>query len=359
MPPRRISLLYLGRRGALPRFTLELARALIAQGHQVQLLLSEMAALPNAFAALGAETHFLPTFSRAHGAVTQIAKLPRIRAAADRALEGFRPDAVIETMAHVWSPALEGILKKRSVPRTTIVHDARAHPGDPTALVTDWLVASSLRADRVVTLSRYVADQLARRRAGVTALWHPDMPLGPAAPMPPVTPLRVLAFGRLHAYKGLDLLVDGAERARAAGAAFELEVRGQGAIAPLRARLDALGAHVDPQWQTEADLTEALARCHVVAATYREASQSGVIAAANAAGRPSLATPVGALPEQVRDGATGLVAARADAGAIADCLLQLANESELAPRLAGALAQEAPQRSMAAFASALTAAALD
>lgn len=359
MPPRRISLLYLGRRGALPRFTLELARALIAQGHSVQLLLAELVALSDAFCELEAETHFLPTFSRAHGALTQFAKLPRIRARAERVLHTFGPDVVIETMAHVWSPAVAGVIRKQGVPRVTIVHDARAHPGDPTALVTDWLVASSLRADRVVTLSRYVSDQLSRRHARITPLWHPDMPLGPAAAMAPVAPLRVLAFGRLHAYKGLDLLVEGAERARAAGAVFELEVRGQGRIEPLRSRLDALGARVEAHWQSEADLADALARCHIAAATYREASQSGVIAAANAAGRPSLATPVGALPEQVRDGVTGLVAARADAGAIADCLIRLAKEHDLAPRLAGALAQEAPQRSMAAFATALTAAALD
>lgn len=351
--PRRISLLYLGRRGALPTFTLELSRALVNQGHRVQLLLSEMVAHATDFMALDADTSFLPTFSRAHGAISQVAKLPRLRARTDDLIRAFEPEVVIETMAHVWSPALESVLKKRGVPRATIIHDARAHPGDPTALVTDWLVASSLRADRIVTLSRHVAEQLASRRPDVTSLWHPDMPLGPASQMLPQTPLRVLTFGRLHAYKGLDLLVEGAELARASGAQFQLEVRGQGQIERLRARLNALGALVDAQWQSETDLSDALSRCHVVAATYREASQSGLIAVANAAQRPSLATPVGALPEQVRDGVTGLIAARPDARAIADCLVRLAMEPDLAPRLAQGLAQAAPGRSMASFVSAL------
>jgi len=292
----------------------------------------------------------LPTFAHAHGAVTALANAPRLQRETAAALAAFRPDVAIETMAHVWSPLLEGVLRRSGVRRTVIVHDAHPHPGDPAAIVTRWLRASALRADKVVTLSRFVAAEIGAR---ATPLWHADMPLGPAAPMPAALRLRVLCFGRLHAYKGLDLLVEGAELARAEGARFDIEVRGEGRIAPLRVRLDALGADVDARWQSDAELAAALARCHVVAATYREASQSGVIAAANAAQRPSLATPVGALPEQVRSDATGLVAARTDARSVADCLVRLAAERDLVMRLASTLAAEAPARAMPAFARAL------
>jgi glycosyltransferase involved in cell wall biosynthesis len=69
-----------------------------------------------------------------------------------------------------------------------------------------------------------------------------------------------------------------------------------------------------------------------------------------------LATPVGALPEQVRHGETGLVAARADTTAIADALQTLAGDRALVVRMAQTVAREAPARSMDGFVRALLAA---
>ena len=62
---------------------------------------------------------------------------------------------------------------------------------------------------------------------------------------------------------------------------------------------------------------------------YLEASQSGVIPAAFAAGRPVVVTPVDGLVEQVRDGVNGVVAGAATAEALADALRRLAADPAL------------------------------
>jgi glycosyltransferase involved in cell wall biosynthesis len=67
--------------------------------------------------------------------------------------------------------------------------------------------------------------------------------------------------------------------------------------------LDALRARtevtVENRWVPEAEIGALLAWCDAVILPYREASQSGVAAAALAAGRPVIATRVGGLREQL------------------------------------------------------------
>ncbi len=66
-----------------------------------------------------------------------------------------------------------------------------------------------------------------------------------------------------------------------------------------------------------------LAEADAIALPYLEASQSGVVAAAYGAGLPVIATPVGALSEQVVDGQTGVMAQSATADDFAAAIRRL------------------------------------
>lgn len=348
--------LYLGRRGAMPRFTLDLMRAAPAP-----VLIAAQSELAGAFDALPGPVVKARLFASGPGAMLQAWRIGALRQALARLIKETRPDAVIELMPHLWSPFLEDVPRRMGVRRVAVLHDWRRHPGDLSGLANAWLTGSALRADRILTLSRYVADLARAARpdlsARITPLFHPDFPTETRPRAEGDRPLRVLFMGRLLAYKGLDLLVQAAAEAKHVGVALEISVCGEGDIRALRAPLAALGATVVNRWLSQDEIHRALQDCDVVAATYKEASQSGVVAAAFGAGRAVIATPVGALPEQVDDEHTGLVTRDVSAGAIAAALRRFAEQRDLLSHCEAEIARRAPQRSMAAFAAALAAAA--
>jgi glycosyltransferase involved in cell wall biosynthesis len=111
--------------------------------------------------------------------------------------------------------------------------------------------------------------------------------------------VRLLSFGRLLPYKGLDLLAD-ALRRLGPQPGLAVRVVGAGPESPELAALRALpGVTVENRWVPEDEVGALLGWADAVVLPYREASQSGVAAAALAAHRRVIATDVGGLREQL------------------------------------------------------------
>ncbi len=296
--------------------------------------------LASDLAALAPAARPFSTFRRGLGA---LARLPAALFAIRRLVTAARRDgatAVVVLMSHVWTPFLGYFARRAGLRYVVIVHEARGHPGDPTGRLHRWTLQDIRLADRIVTLTEAVAADVAASwnvpAARIVTLAHPVMRYGtqPVPPRDPAQPLRVLFFGRIMAYKGLGLLIEATEMLRREGVVLALHVVGEGEITPPeREALARIGAAVANRWVTHAEIGGILAAADVVVLPYREASQSGVVAAAFGVGRPVVVTPVGGLAEQVRDGVDGLVAPAADAAGLADALRRLAAEPKLYARL--------------------------
>ncbi|HCK83454.1 MAG TPA: hypothetical protein DHW63_02720 [Hyphomonadaceae bacterium] len=352
---RRIMLFYLGRRGAIPLFTHDLLRA---AARVPEVMVSACVSAHNELLAdinaLDGDTLVLPTFSGGFGAATNLWRAPALRAALGRHISRFQPEVVVELMPHVWSPLFEPVFAAARVPRMCLVHDVVPHSGDITAMAQEWLLSSALRAQRVLTLSGFARTQLLRsgRVKGdrLVTLFHPDFAMANAPfPQRREKGLSVMFLGRVLPYKGLDLLVGAVEHVRALGVEIQLGVFGEGPLGALESRLRRLGAEVRNQWLSQAEIADGLGRYEVVAAPHREITQSGVVAHAFGAGRPVIATPVGALPEQVENGVTGLIAAQCTAESLAACIVRFATDEGLLQRCAEAVRVGAAGRSMEVF----------
>jgi glycosyltransferase involved in cell wall biosynthesis len=315
-----------GRRGAGPVFAARLAAAIgEIEGSRAALSLAagaEILAGPEAPPCDWRE----PTYNSRLGYAGQLLKG---RVAARRVLEtldALAPDVAICAMPALLDQRMVAALRQRNIPYAVVVHDAAGHPGEA---LNFWLLGQNRLLRRAVALFPLSAHVEAMLRARsfpcrIEKLWHPPFTFGPAAPAPLThggRP-RLLCFGRLLPYKGLDLLAD-ALAAFGADLPFEVRICGDGPKSADLERLRAM-AHVsvEHRWVPEAELPGLIAWADAVVLPYREASQSGVAAAAVAQGRYVLATNVGGLPEQLA-GVRGAVLCAPESGAITAALRRL------------------------------------
>ena len=154
-------------------------------------------------------------------------------------------------------------------------------------------------------------------------------------------PLRLYFFGRMEAYKGLDVLLAMAEMLHEDGVPFALAVAGRGPeLDRLQERfqrlpeLDVSNGFVPP-----AQVMAAIQAADCVLLPYLSATQSGVLAAAYAGRRYVVASRTGGIPDVVEHGVNGLLVPPGDPRALADAVRSLVRDQSLRGRLqAGAAA---------------------
>ncbi len=318
---------------------ISLARALAPKA-ELRLSISAQSDLLAQTRALGLPMDEVPTYGSTLGFVAGFGRIPALRRRLVAQARGC--DAVVSVMTHLWTPLLAPALAAAGIRYIPIIHDASPHPGDPAAFWA-WRLRRELSAAAVaVALSKSVERAVAEARPGLpmarmTLGAHLDLP----ANTPPRTfggPIRLLMFGRLRAYKGLDLLRDAF--ALLPPGAFTLRVVGDGPAEALAPGLAAMpGVAIESRWVADADIPDLIAEADALVLPYREASQSGVIPIAQAMGVPVVATPAGGLGEQVSHGVDGLLAT-----AITPTALALALEALLEPGARARLAEGARAR---------------
>jgi len=167
--------------------------------------------------------------------------------------------------------------------------------------------------------------------------------------------LVVLAFGTLARYKGLDVLVEAFARvlprvpaARLVVAGFPLPGFDPEELRALARRLGVAPAvRVVSGYVPSGEVAAWMELAAVAAFPHRQVFQSGVLQVAASFGAPVVASRVGATPEVVRDGETGLLVPPGDAVALAAALERLLRDPEgqaYARRLGERAAEEARTR---------------
>ncbi|PBN41616.1 glycosyltransferase family 4 protein [Sphingobium sp. D43FB] len=240
----------------------------------------------------------------------------------------FRADLVIvqEGVRQFLKPMI-GLLR-RFTRVALIVHDPKPHSGSDSsrALVdvpyrrwlrehADVLIVHGERCLSEMVSLGYDPERILSIRHGV--LMTPKRRQPKAA-----KPGRILMFGRMEAYKGLEVLLDAASLLSARGVDFHLVVAGagpeQGRLAHRIATMP--NVEVIPRYLTPEELQRELALTSFVVAPYLDATQSGVLASTFANGRAAIASNVGGLSDVVKHEINGLLVPPGDATALADAM---------------------------------------
>jgi glycosyltransferase involved in cell wall biosynthesis len=257
-----------------------------------------------------------------------------------RTLRRFDPDVLHYQDSAVNDPRLLVAAPPRKGRTAVTVHDpvSRLENGVP---LRQRAVKAGLmrRASLVFVHAEALREQMARELgAGTPLVVVPHGIVTPRVRPLPATPT-VLAFGRIHPYKGLDVLFDAMPAVWEAVPECRLVIAGQGRL-PQHPVLADARVEIRNEYLPEGTIPELFDDATCVALPYREASQSGVGSLAKEHGRAIVASDVGGLPELV--GEAGILVPADSPPALADALTEILRTPGLAERLgrAGAASVE-------------------
>ena len=253
----------------------------------------------------------------------------------------FRPDIVhIQEQGDVLTASVVRVLRRVFRIALTI-HDPQPHSGNDAAYARRK--APYLQLLRETAFLHHVHGPFCRDL--VRKVLGPDKPIVSTAhgvlmvPEPSARraaePGRVLIFGRMEAYKGLEDLLRAADILRGRGVAFHLVVAGRGP------ELDRLMGEVSgcadvtvlSKFLSPAEAMAEFQRASVVVAPYRDATQSGVVAAAFGNDRPVIATRAGGLVDSVRHETDGLTVPPRSPQDLADAIERVLTDEAMRARL--------------------------
>ena len=249
-------------------------------------------------------------------------------------LRRFRPDVLHFQNGHPYFNLVLPLLRR--YPLVITVHDPRQHRGDQEARLTPQFVMDFgfRQADRVIVHGTAVKRDAVRELGFSEHLVHviPHIAIGD----PPATCTvredtpRILFFGRIWEYKGLEFLIraEPIVTKEFPDARFVIAGKGEDLDKYRRIMTNPERFEVYDGWISEEDKASLFAHASIVALPYIEASQSGVIPVAYSFEKPVIATQVGGLPDMVDHGGTGLLVPPADVEALAAAILRLLRSQE-------------------------------
>jgi glycosyltransferase involved in cell wall biosynthesis len=275
-----------------------------------------------------------------------------------RELRAFRPDAVLAQGAHETAAALAA--RRLAGVDAAVIADVHGDWRAPTRLYGSRLRGLlSPVADRVGESALRQADAV-RTVTGYTTRLVRDLGIEPADEFPaymdfasfrerPVAPLpdrsQALFVGVLERYKNVDGLAEAWRRAAPRVPEARLRIVGKGALAGVVERLVA-DFPDQTSWTSQvaqAEVAAALDESTALVLSSRSEGMGRVVIEAFCRGRAVLGSRVGGIPDLVEDGVNGLLVDPGDTNGLAEALVRLLTDRELAERL-GAGAQAGAER---------------
>lgn len=331
----RIVIIYLGRKGAGPVYSLELTRALLEQGVEILGIISKHSSNVEDWETL---EHFytnkqlvlskLETYQNVFQFILRTLN-PFIFIRIVKDIRLFSPVAVISTMLHPWHNIVFYLLKKRIL-RIKIIHDVNPHVGERSILhklLNKWDIHTS---DKWIVLTQDSKRKLQRKGVNpmkIEVIPHAHFGFYNKCPLlnnyNHKINYRIGFFGRIQKYKGIEILFQSYQQVLREVPQLKLLVAGSGKI---DCKIPE-GVELYNRWIADNEVANLLAEVDIVVLPYIDASQSGVIPLAFSLGKPVIATDVGGLSEQVPS-TCGILVPPNSVGRLSESIIYLYNNPD-------------------------------
>jgi len=266
-----------------------------------------------------------------------------------RRIHQLRPDIVHFSGPHLGNILLLAALRRTGIPTIHTIHDLDPHAGTGFgALLPLWNQQVLRLADIILVhgqryRDRLLAQDLCPERVVYTPLLHlflsftqtrklvgqQGFPNGRGVGQGDQTkPVTVLFFGRLETYKGIDILLQAWLRWQEASPhpPTRLVFAGSGRIETIWSAELPAGVELRNHRIGDKEAINLFQESDLLVLPYMSATQSALVGAAYAFGKPVLVTNSGALAEYVIPGETGFIVPEGDPAALARTLQQAVND---------------------------------
>ena len=217
--------------------------------------------------------------------------------------EGF--NVVYFESLHVWNVAIMMALKKKAH-TYQVIHDVIPHEGDSQSKGVHFMnkVVCKIADTIVLRNQKYVQNMIDQYKVDSGRVQYLELWRRYPAFTEPFHSGRVLFFGRINPYKGVDNLL----RIVRLCPDIQFDVVGRVDL-QMEKIVEELAkeknVHLNCGYVSDAEMREAFVNCDWVIVPYNSASQSGIIIDAYKYSRPVIAFNVGAIAEQIDDGKSG------------------------------------------------------
>jgi glycosyltransferase involved in cell wall biosynthesis len=266
-----------------------------------------------------------------------------------RLVSRINPDVIHFQSGVIW----EGFLSilKPQYRYVTTVHDVVHHPHRGFLRFTpQFLLDAVARRSHAVIVHAEALKGLARSRykhtdaedSRIFMVKHPIISRYGTGTARSSAGVRILFFGTLDAWKGIETLLPAMEKITTALPDVKLVIAGRSAQPDYYRNLPYRFDNIvwDIRRQDEQDIVRLFSSADIVVLPYVEASQSGVLHLTQSFAVPVVATSVGGLAETISHGVNGLLVAPNDPAQLADAMYDLLTNEMLRRKIIGNMVAE-------------------
>lgn len=339
----KILLLYLGRRGAGPVYSIEFAKALLDKGVEVSAMVSSYSenidkwrCLTRQYDNNSFQLKEVATYQSKREFIVRSLKLINIWRLV-KYVRQVDPDWILSTMNHPWHSAILYFLQEKKN-RVKVIHDVILHSGENNLIERIFHYFDIHTADRWIVLTEVAKKKLIGHgidsyKIGVIPHANFNYYLQGNTSRTGCSRQRFnrIAFvGRINKYKGLHVLLEAFGNVRNKLPGLKLLIAGAGDVSEYQNQFSTLGQslELDIRWIADEEFAEIISKVDLVVLPYLDASQSGVIPLAFAFGKTVIASNVGGIPTQVPQG-TGILVPAGDVIALENAIEKIYQQPEL------------------------------
>ena len=335
----RILLIALIAREGNPIFTLEMANALMRQGHDVYAVIpKEEINLDNWLKDLGEERLCLLDIG-GEGSINKAKDLCRYLLNHRKQLkniEGIDFDYAIYTMHHRWNQPVRFFVHAQK--SLIIIHDPVAHSG--VKKWREWIAHRQFRTmDGAIVLTRkFIPDVMRIHQIPEEKIYymphfityHSKQKAQMRCEFDDNLGVNFLFFGRIEKYKGIGVLLEAFLKLAEMNHDAKLTIAGRGEMQEYQSLIDSSDRiTADIRYIPEDDVDDYYLEPNtVLVLPYLDATQSGVLSIAYTHGNPVIASDTGGLREQLGDGEEGILVPPGDADELAKAMRMLCDDRD-------------------------------